>query len=41
MTLMNNDLTMVEKKVVVTKVELLSQRLPGHKLEYYESRHSG
>ena len=38
---MNNDLPAVEKKPVVTKPELLSQRLPGHKGEYHESRHSG
>jgi len=38
---MNNDLTVVKKKAVVTKLELLSQRLPGHKGEYHESRHSG
>jgi hypothetical protein len=38
--LMNNELTMVEKKAVVIKIELLSQRLLGHKGEYNESRQS-
>jgi hypothetical protein len=38
---MNNELIRVEKKAVVAKLELLSQRLLGHKGEYNESRQSG
>ena len=37
---MNNELTMVEKKAVVIKIELLSQSLLGHKGEYNDSRQS-